>query len=217
MSWNSLDEDLHEAECLLNIKFPNELKNILIINGYNSLRVIGEITDDDIADIESFARDNLPDMIAKDDSDVTSNSSYNSNEHFSLDESTDMEDFSVEQTKIDSLNNEDSSEDSNEDEIESEKCYATYYDSQWYTGRLIDKVENEMETGDSRNCYYRLKFLHQNLQDFFLPKTQDVDMVLRSQIFYGPITMIGCETSLRISREDRANIEKKYRDFKKDL
>lgn len=103
----------------------------------------------------------------------------------------------------------DSSEDNsfsseNEDDIEEEKYYATYYANQWYIGRVVAK----------ENTSYKMKFLRQNMGEFYWPKTEDLDYVQKVQIIYGPLRMIGCEP-LTISREDREIIERKYKAMKK--
>lgn len=54
------------AATQLKINIPEELMNILIINGFSSLRLIAEMTDQDISNIETFSRENLKDIISND-------------------------------------------------------------------------------------------------------------------------------------------------------
>lgn len=64
---DDLETSIKKAEKELNITIPKELLNMLTINGYSSLPIISEITDDDIKNIEEFARETLPDIIEKEE------------------------------------------------------------------------------------------------------------------------------------------------------
>lgn len=56
-----------EVETSLNIKIPECLKNLLMVNGFENEIVISNINDSDIRDIVSFARNNLHKIIDKED------------------------------------------------------------------------------------------------------------------------------------------------------
>ncbi|CAG9814094.1 unnamed protein product [Phaedon cochleariae] len=90
-------------------------------------------------------------------------------------------------------------------EISAEKYYGVFYDQRWYIGRVLKCNENDMFT---------LKFLKEDLSNFYWPKPDDVDCVQKEQIFYGPINMLGCDP-LQITRYDRNRIVKIFKNLKK--
>lgn len=88
-----------------------------------------------------------------------------------------------------------------------EQYYAVYYsDLGWYIGRIIEKI----------NKTIKMKFLKEDLQTFYWPKPDDIQIIQPVQIIYGPIKMIGCNP-FSISRTDRCNIIARYKDFKRQM
>lgn len=55
------------AEQFLDLEVPNYLKKLLTINGYNNATTIARICENDITEIESFAKNTLPTIIEKQD------------------------------------------------------------------------------------------------------------------------------------------------------
>lgn len=58
---NSQDMIFEDAELALKIKIPKYLKNLLILNGFDTGPVIATITELDLKEIESFAKSELID------------------------------------------------------------------------------------------------------------------------------------------------------------
>jgi len=87
--------------------------------------------------------------------------------------------------------------------FETEKYYAIIYDSGWYIGRILEVLEN--------NC--KIKFLKAELDKFKWPKVDDIQLVPQQFIFYGPISLIGCNP-FDIKRSDKCNIQKLYKKLK---
>jgi len=96
-----------------------------------------------------------------------------------------------------------SSQDDNIISIQTEKYYAIIYDSGWYIGRILEITEN--------NC--KIKFLKAELDKFKWPKVDDLQLVPQKYIFYGPISLIGCNP-FDIKRSDKCNIMKLYQKLK---
>ena len=72
--------------------------------------------------------------------------------------------------------------------VEADKYYAVDYVDRFYIGRV---VQNSTKEG-----FYQMKFLHRCAKDgepwFSWPRTDDIDDVHTSVIFFGPITLEGC-------------------------
>lgn len=58
-------EFLMEVEKSLGIQVPIQLKKLLAINGYTNVKIIATITEEDLNEIENFARNDLPYLIDK--------------------------------------------------------------------------------------------------------------------------------------------------------
>ncbi|KAF5280410.1 hypothetical protein FQR65_LT03219 [Abscondita terminalis] len=90
-------------------------------------------------------------------------------------------------------------------DISLEKYYAICYDTQWYIGRIIAYAGFEQ---------YNIKFLKSELEKFVWPKPDDMDIVLKKYVFYGPIELIGTGP-FELKRYDYMNIVKKFKLIKK--
>ena len=70
---------------------------------------------------------------------------------------------------------------------ECEKMYAVDYVDRYYIGRVLKKSDKEN--------FYHMKFLHKFSEGgrvlFRWPKTDDVDEVHETNIFYGPVHLEG--------------------------
>lgn len=100
-----------------------------------------------------------------------------------------------------------SEEESNVEKVISiciEKYYAALYDT-WYIGRILEIFENDT---------FRIKFLKSELDMYIWPNKQDIQVIEKKYIFYGPIDLMG-NGPFRLKRHDIINIEKKYKDLKK--
>lgn len=62
-----------------------------------------------------------------------------------------------------------------------ESYYAVFYDESWYIGRILQQIGNE----------WKIKFLKKNLLDYVWPRSDDIQIVKKCFIFYGPIKMLG--------------------------
>lgn len=81
-----------------------------------------------------------------------------------------------------------------------------YYDTGWYIGRVLQVLKDQCS----------IKFLKFNLDNYVWPKVNEVQEVFFRYIFYGPIDLIG-SYPFQIKRSDNLNIEKKYKQLKKEF
>lgn len=86
--------------------------------------------------------------------------------------------------------------------IKVEHYYAVIYDNGWYIGRVININENQ----------YTIKFLKE-LDKFKWPNNDDIQIVPRKYIFYGPIELIGF-SPFEIKRSEKLKIIKMYKQLK---
>lgn len=121
---------------------------------------------------------------------------------FSLDDSSDSEDFS------------DSEYCGNECIDKNEKCdvlkehyYAVLYDEAWYIGRVVDNLNADV---------FKMKFLKQEVNLFIWPKVDDIANVNKKFIFYGPIQLIGTGP-FQILNNDLSAINKQYKKCKNNF
>ncbi|CAG9765751.1 unnamed protein product [Ceutorhynchus assimilis] len=88
--------------------------------------------------------------------------------------------------------------------IETEKYYSVYYDDQWYLGRILNINGSECN----------VKFLIKQLDAFVWPKQEDIQLVDKQFIFYGPIDLVG-SSPFQLKRVDLNKINKLYKDLKR--
>ncbi|KAE9529664.1 hypothetical protein AGLY_011760 [Aphis glycines] len=81
--------------------------------------------------------------------------------------------------------------------IQAEKYYAIIYDSGWYIGRILEILET--------SC--KIKFSKAELDKFKWPKVDDLQLDPQEYIFYGPISLIGCNP-FDIKRSDKWLVDK---------
>ncbi|CAG9773365.1 unnamed protein product [Ceutorhynchus assimilis] len=84
-----------------------------------------------------------------------------------------------------------------------ENYYAVLYDT-WYIGRVLEILDQETS---------KIKFLKSELYEYVWPREDDIQIVEKKYIFYGPIKLIG-NGPFRLKRFDKVKIEKSYRELK---
>lgn len=96
-------------------------------------------------------------------------------------------------------------------DISINEYYCVYYDEGWYIGKVTGIEENK----------YQLKFMNQKDNCFIWPKQDDIDVIEKRFIFYGPVQLI--EKSGRRGAEkwflndlQKMEIINKYKIFKRN-
>lgn len=93
------------------------------------------------------------------------------------------------------------------DIIELERYYCVFYDTysnlHWYVGRVIGKCEEK----------YKIKFLKEELNYLVWPKTDDIQMLEKKFIFYGPLQLQGMGP-FHLRREDIVHIKNTFKKIK---
>ena len=86
-------------------------------------------------------------------------------------------------------------------EIETEKYYAVDYVKRFYIGRVLQKIDENK---------FKMKFLSKaNSLEYVWPKREDIDIVHRSCLFFGPIHLVG---NGPFTIPNAENITKKFKD-----
>lgn len=95
---------------------------------------------------------------------------------------------------------------SNNINIVKNSYYSVFYDEDWYIGRAIEEIENK----------WNIKFLNKNLSEYEWPRKDDIQIVEKCFIYFGPVKLIGSHP-FTISKYCEENIKKIYKKWKQTL
>ncbi|CAH1106806.1 unnamed protein product [Psylliodes chrysocephalus] len=110
-------------------------------------------------------------------------------------------------TDISDINSEKEEEcDTKKINVLNEHFYAVMYDKMWYIGKVVNQ--------DQESLNIQMKFMKEDLEDFYWPKQDDLQLIEPIQIIYGPITMLGTHP-MKLSRSDRLKILTLHKSLKK--